>query len=94
MSVEVTVPDEYMGDIIGDLNKKRGRILGMEPVKGRQVVKALAPMAELFKYATDLRSITQGRGSFVMKFDHYEDAPASVAEVVIAAHKKDADDEE
>ncbi len=94
MNVEVTVPDEYMGDIIGDLNKKRGRILGMEPVNGRQVVRAMAPMAELFKYATDLRSITQGRGSFVMKFDHYEDAPASVAEVVIAAHKKDADDEE
>ena len=94
MDVAVTIPDEYMGDIIGDLNKKRGRVMGMEPVgNGKQVVKAHVPQAELFKYATDLRSMTQGRGSFTMFFDHYEEVPASVAEAIIAAYKGDDDEE-
>jgi len=88
MNVEVTVPDEYMGDIIGDLNKKRGRIMGMEPHGSFQMVKAQAPLAELFKYATDLRSMTQGRASFTVSHSHYEEVPANVAEPIIAAAAK------
>ncbi|MGI6123837.1 MAG: elongation factor G [Acetivibrionales bacterium] len=83
--VEVYIPDDYMGDIIGDLNKRRGRVLGMNPYEqGIQQVVAEAPQAELFRYATDLRSMTQGRGSFNMKFERYEEAPPMVAEKVIA----------
>lgn len=88
VDVEVTVPDEYMGDIIGDLNKKRGRILGMEPRDGMQVVKAQVPKAEMFQYAIDLRSMTQGRGDFTMEFSHYEEVPANVQEKVIAESAK------
>lgn len=75
MHLEVEVPDEYMGDIMADINKKRGKVLGMEPVENGQKVMAEVPMAEMFKYATDLRSITQGRGSFSLKFDRYEEVP-------------------
>lgn len=88
MNIEVTIPDEYMGDIIGDLNKKRGRVMGMEAIgKGRQIVRAQAPQSELFRYATDLRSMTQGRGMFKMAFDHYEEIPTLIAEGIIAAYK-------
>ena len=91
MAVEVRVPDGHTGDIIGDLNKKRGRILGMEPAEsGTQLVKALVPLSELARYAIDLRSITQGRGSFTMTFDHDEEVPAMVAAPIIAAHQKTA----
>jgi len=83
--VEVVVPDEYMGDIIGDLNKKRGRILGMEQVGKLQKVTAEAPLAEMFKYATDLRSMTQARGSFSMSFAKYEEVPAQYAQKIIEA---------
>jgi len=83
--VEVLVPDEYMGDIIGDLNKKRGRILGMEPSGKLQKVSAEAPLAEMFKYATDLRSMTQARGSFSMSFSRYEEVPAQAAQKIIEA---------
>ncbi len=83
--VEVVVPDEYMGDIIGDLNKKRGRILGMEPMGKLQKVSAEAPLAEMFKYATDLRSMTQARGSFSMSFSRYEEVPAQHAQKIIDA---------
>lgn len=83
--VEVIVPDEYMGDIIGDLNKKRGRILGMEPCGRMQKVSAEAPLAEMFKYATDLRSMTQARGHFSMEFARYEEVPAQIAQKVIEA---------
>lgn len=86
-NVEVTVPDAYMGDIIGDINSKRGRVIGMEPKDGMQVVKAQVPLAEMFSYAVDLRSITQGRGSFKMEFSHYEEAPERVAQEVIAKTK-------
>lgn len=89
MQVEVVVPEEYMGDIIGDLNKKRGKILGMEGEGGSQVIRALAPLAEMFRYATDLRSITQGRGSYSLEFLHYEEVPPHVAEAVIARVKKE-----
>ncbi|HOE56506.1 MAG TPA: elongation factor G [Bacillota bacterium] len=83
--IEVLVPDEYMGDIIGDLNKKRGRILGMEPSGKLQKVSAEAPLAEMFKYATDLRSMTQARGSFSMSFVRYEEVPAQTAQKIIEA---------
>ncbi len=90
---EVTVPEEYMGDVMGDFNKKRGRILGMEPEGRYQVVKALVPMAEMFKYSIDLRSMTAGRGTFTTEFDHYEEVPFSVAEKVIEQAKKDKEKE-
>jgi elongation factor G len=86
MKVDVTVPDAYMGDIMGDLNKKRAKILGMEPAPGgMQIVKAMVPQAEMARYSIDLRSITQGRGTFTMVFDHYEEAPAQVAQPIIQA---------
>ncbi|MCL2351032.1 MAG: elongation factor G [Firmicutes bacterium] len=88
-SVVITVPDEYTGDIMGDMNKRRGRILGMEKVGKKQNISAEAPMAEMPKYTTDLRSMTQGRGSFTMKFDRYEEAPADVQQKVIEARKKE-----
>ncbi len=90
MNVEVTVPDQFMGDIIGDLNKKRGRVLGMDPKGNFQVVRAMVPLSEMFRYATDLRSMTQGRASFTMTEAAYEEMPANIAEAVIAeANKKD-----
>ena len=89
MKVSVIVPDEYMGDVIGDLNAKRGRILGMQSVEeGMSVVTAQVPYAEITEYAVDLRAITQGQGTFEMKFDHYEDVPAKMAEKIIAEHKQ------
>jgi elongation factor G len=91
--VEVTVPDEYMGDIIGDLNKKRGRVLGMDPKDGNQVVIAEVPQAEMFKYATDLRSMTQARGSFTMNFERYEEVPANISAKVIEEAAKNAEAE-
>ena len=87
MHVEITVPDEYMGDVIGDMNKRRGKILGMEPLQnGGQKVVAEAPQAELFDYALGLRSMTQGRGVFEMKFVRYEELPKHLAEKIIAQH--------
>jgi elongation factor G len=80
--VEVTVPDEYMGDVIGDLNQRRGRILGMEPQGRKQTVKAQVPLAELHKYSSTLRSITQGRGSHKMKFVAYEEVPSNITEKI------------
>ena len=91
--LEVTIPDEYMGDVIGDINRRRGRILGMNPVGGLQQVVAEVPLAEVFKYATDLRSMTQARGSFKMTFDRYEELPSNLADKVIAQAKKDAEEE-
>jgi elongation factor G len=75
MKVEVTMPEEYMGDVIGDLNSRRGRVEGMESVGNGRLVKAFVPLSEMFGYSTDLRSITQGRGNFSMFFDKYEPAP-------------------
>ncbi|NMB19506.1 MAG: elongation factor G [Firmicutes bacterium] len=88
MNVEITVPEAFMGDVMGDMNKKRGRILGMEPKGGLQVIRTQVPMAEMFKYAIDLRSMTQGRGSFTSEFSHYEEVPMNIAEQVIAESKK------
>ena len=87
MKVEVTVPEEYMGDVIGDLNSRRGRIEGMEARNGAQVIAAFVPLAEMFGYATDLRSKTQGRGNYSMEVDHYEDVPKNIAEAIIAKVK-------
>jgi elongation factor G len=79
MAVEVTTPEEYLGDVMGNLNSRRGRIEHMEPVGNAQVVKAAVPLSEMFGYATDLRSMTQGRADFTMQFDRYEDVPASIS---------------
>jgi len=87
--VEVTVPDDYTGDIMGDMNKRRGRIMGMEKAGVKQVIAAEAPMAEMLRYATDLRSMTQGRGRFKMVFDRYEEAPGEVQTKVIEARKRE-----
>ena len=86
--ITVITPETYMGDIIGKLNSKRGKVLGMEPKgKGMTEVKALIPASELYKYATDLRSQTQGRGSYSLKFSHYESMPDKLAEKIIEEHK-------
>ena len=83
MDVEVVVPEEYMGDVIGDLNSRRGKISGILPRKDAQVVEAFVPLAEMFGYATSLRSLTQGRAVYTMQFDHYQPLPQSLADQVI-----------
>jgi len=83
MSVEVVVPEEYMGDVIGDLNSRRGRIEGMELRSTTQIIKSMVPLSEMFGYATAMRSRTQGRGSFTMHFGRYEEVPASIAEEIV-----------
>lgn len=83
MNVEIRVPEQYMGDIIGDINSKRGKIMGMEPEGKNQLIRAQAPLAEMYRYAIDLKSITQGRGSFKMVFNHYEEVPANLADKII-----------
>jgi elongation factor G len=87
MKVEVVVPEDYMGDVIGDLNSRRGRIEGMEGRSGAQSIKAFVPLSEMFGYSTDLRSKTQGRGNYSMEFDHYEEVPKNIAEVIAAKNK-------
>ena len=87
MKVEVTVPEEYMGVVIGDLNSRRGRINSMEARNGAQVIDAFVPLSEMFGYATDLRSKTQGRGNYSMEVDHYEEVPRNIAEAIIAKNK-------
>ena len=94
MDVEVTVPERFMGDVMGDFNSRRGRIMGMEGHGKLQVVKAQCPLAEMFRYAIILRSMTSGEGSFSMEYSHYEEVPGDIAKKVIAAHKKEDEDEE
>jgi elongation factor G len=89
MKMEVIVPDENMGDIMGDLNSRRGKIMGVETKGNNQVVKAVVPMAEVLKYAPDLRSMTGGRGTFTMEFSHYEEVPGQIAEKIVEAARKD-----
>jgi elongation factor G len=84
MRVEVTVPEEYMGDVISDITSRRGQLQSMDTRGGSQIINARVPLSEMFGYATDLRSRTQGRASYSMHFDRYEPAPASIAEAVIA----------
>jgi elongation factor G len=88
MKLTITVPETYTGDITSDLNTRRGRVLGMNPGNGINVIEAQAPYAELVRYALNLRSLTQGRGSFVMEFDHYEEVPAYLSQKIIAERKK------
>jgi elongation factor G len=87
MAVEVVVPEEYMGDVMGDLSSRRGRIMGMESRGGAQVVNAHVPLANMFGYSTDLRSATQGRATYTMVFDHYEQVPKAIADEIIAKVK-------
>ncbi len=94
VEMEIVVPDEHVGDIIGDLNSRRGRVLGVEPMGKSQVVKAVVPMAEVLRYSSDLRSITSGRGMFNMRLSTYEEVPAQVAEKVIAEARKEMGEEE
>ncbi len=93
MDVEVTVPEAYMGDIMGDLNSKRGRIQGMDSTGSLQIIRAQVPMSEMFKYAIELRSMTQGRGFFTTKFSHYDEVPANIAEKIIEEAKKEKEEE-
>ena len=83
MKCEVTVPEEYMGDVMGNLSSRRGHISGMEAHGGTQVISAVVPLSEMFGYATDLRSSTQGRGTFSMQFSHYEEAPKYIVDKVL-----------
>jgi elongation factor G len=83
MKVEVVVPEEFMGDVMGDINSRRGRVEGMEARGGGQAIRAMVPLAEMFGYATNLRSRTQGRGTFTMQFDHYEEVPKNIADEII-----------
>ena len=88
MKVEITVPEEYMGDVIGDVNARRGRMEGMEAKNGSQEIRAFIPLSEMFGYATDLRSKTQGRGTYAMEPSHYEEVPKSVLEAIVATRGK------
>ena len=91
MKVEITVPEEYMGDVIGDVNSRRGKLEGMEARNGMQIIRAFIPLAEMFGYATDLRSKTQGRGTYAMEPSHYEEVPKSVFEKIVASRAKKED---
>ena len=94
MKVEVTAPDEHIGDVIGDLNSRRGRVLNVNAKGNYQAVQANVPMSEMLKYAPDLNSMTGGRGTFTMEFSHYEEVPAQLTEKIIAQAKKDKEKED
>ncbi|MBI2939608.1 MAG: elongation factor G [Chloroflexi bacterium] len=89
VDVTITVPEQYVGDVMGDMNSRRARVSGMNPADGLNTIQAQAPLAEMQRYATDLRSLTQGRGTFHVEFSHYEEVPAHIAQAVIAAAKKE-----
>ena len=91
MKIEVTVPEEYMGDVIGDINARRGKMEGMEAVSGNQVIRGFIPLSEMFGYATDLRSKTQGRGTYSMEPSHYEEVPKSVLDQIVSTRNKNAE---
>jgi elongation factor G len=93
VELDVVLPDDHTGDIMGDLNSKRGKILGMEGTgAGKQRIRALVPQAEVARYAIDLRSLTGGRGAFTMKFSHYEEVPQHIAQKVIAEHHREKEE--
>jgi len=92
MDVDVTIPDEYMGDITGSLNSRRGRIMGMEPGTGIQIIKAQVPLEEMYKWANELKSITGGRGTYAMRFSHYEAVPSNLAQMIIDRTKKEKEE--
>jgi elongation factor G len=83
MAVEVVTPEEFLGDVMGNLNSRRGRIEEMNPMGNATTIRAMVPLSEMFGYATDVRSMTQGRATFTMQFDHYEDVPASIASEIV-----------
>ena len=85
MAVEVVTPEEYLGDVMGNLNSRRGRVEHLEPSGNAQTIRASVPLAEMFGYATDVRSMTQGRATYTMQFDRYEEVPTNIAERVIEA---------
>jgi elongation factor G len=91
--IEVTIPDEYMGDIMGDFNTRRGRVLGMEQRNNRTVIKAMVPLAEILRYGTDLRSMTQGRGIYTIEFDHYDPLPSHLMDEVVAQMQREEEEE-
>jgi elongation factor G len=85
MAVEVVTPEDYLGDVMGDLNSRRGRVEGLEPRGNAQAIRARVPLATMFGYATDMRSMTQGRATFTMQFDRYEEVPESIAGEIVSA---------
>jgi elongation factor G len=87
MSVEVVVPEDYLGDVIGDLNSRRGKIQGMSQRGNAQILHSSVPLSEMFGYATDLRSATQGRATYTMQFAHYEEVPKNISEEIVAKVK-------
>jgi elongation factor G len=89
--IEITVPNEYTGDIMGDLNTKRARVQGMDQVGDKSIIRAVVPLAEMQRYATELRSLTQGRGVFSMAFSHYEEVPAHLTQAIIETHESEKD---
>ena len=92
-TIQVTVPEEYMGDIMGDLNTRRGRVQGMEQRNNRAIVRALVPLAEILRYGTDLRSMTQGRGIYTIEFDHYEPVPSHLATQIAEQNRHEVEAE-
>jgi elongation factor G len=88
MAMEINVPDECVGDVIGDMNSRRGKVLGMDPQAGSQIVKAQVPMSEVLKYAPELRSMTSDRGLFTMEFTHYEEVPSHMMAKLLAGFKE------
>jgi len=88
MNVRISVPEDHMGDVMGDLNSRRARVQGMDQETGRTIINAQAPLAEMLRYTSELRSMTGGRGTFTMEQGHYEQVPPHLAESIIAAHKK------
>ena len=94
MNVEVTAPEDFMGDLMGDMNSRRGRVQGMASQGSNQVIKAQVPMSEMLNYTPSLNSITGGRGSFTMELSHYEEVPAHLAQKIIELHKSGKEEEE
>jgi elongation factor G len=94
MKMEIIVPEECMGDVMGDINSRRGRVLGMDSQRGLQIINALVPMAEVLKYAPNLTSMTGGRGTYSMEFDHYEEVPGQLQEKIIEEAKRAAEEDE
>jgi Translation elongation factors (GTPases) len=92
VNIDIEIPEEYLGDVIGDLNSRRGRVLGMDTNGSNQIIKGHVPLAEILKYAPDLRSMTSGRGNFTYTQSYYEEVPAYIAEKIIAESKKEKEE--
>jgi elongation factor G len=94
MKIDITIPDECMGDVIGDVNARRGKVSGVDSLSGTHLIKAMIPMSEILTYAPELRSITSGRGSFTMDFSHYEEVPDHMASKIVEEATKEKEEEE